>query len=167
MSPIRTYIDSSVLLDGYNNYKIGNRFAKAFSILDNPDREYASSFFVKMEVLPKANFVNIPFEKEFYEEYFSNVKFWVEDIKPWNNFPLPLRRLFSLPGLKNRVSEVNKILDLAYQFQCSTYTLAALDAIHVACAGVLNCDELVTSEKPSKPMHSIKNIPLKVYSIIP
>ncbi len=168
MSPIRTYIDSSVLLDGFNAYMTDNRFAQAFAILDDPDREYASSAFVKMEVLPKAYFINKPYEKDFYDAYFSKVKFWAEDVKPWSNFPSPIKKILDLfPFLNDNMNEINKVLDSAYQFQCRTYSLAAVDAIHIACAIFLNCQELVTSEKSTKPMHLIKNIPLKVYSIAP
>jgi hypothetical protein len=48
----RTFIDTGVLIAaarGQNDFA-----ARAMAILDDPNREFASSIFVKLEVLPKA-----------------------------------------------------------------------------------------------------------------
>ncbi|TRU81004.1 MAG: hypothetical protein EWV76_22055 [Microcystis novacekii Mn_MB_F_20050700_S1] len=39
-----------------------------------------------------------------------------------------------------------------------TYGLAAMDALHVAAALQIQADELITTEKPTKPMHRVREI---------
>jgi predicted nucleic acid-binding protein len=39
-----------------------------------------------------------------------------------------------------------------------TYGLAAMDALHVAAALEIQADELITTEKPTKPMHRVREI---------
>ncbi|WP_242058310.1 hypothetical protein [Microcoleus sp. FACHB-SPT15] len=41
--------------------------------------------------------------------------------------------------------------------------MSAIDALHVAAALSVNAEELITAEKPSKPMHRVTKI--KVISI--
>ena len=38
------------------------------------------------------------------------------------------------------------------------YGLAAIDALHVAAAFAVGAEELMTTEKPTKPMHRVENI---------
>ena len=51
---IRTFVDSGVLI--YAARAKGLLAQKALDVLKNPDRVFASSIFVKLEVLPKAIF---------------------------------------------------------------------------------------------------------------
>jgi predicted nucleic acid-binding protein len=39
-----------------------------------------------------------------------------------------------------------------------TYGLAAMDALHVAAALQIQADELITTEKQTKPMHRVREI---------
>jgi hypothetical protein len=39
-----------------------------------------------------------------------------------------------------------------------TYGLAEMDALHVAAALQIQADELITTEKPTKPMHRVREI---------
>jgi predicted nucleic acid-binding protein len=39
-----------------------------------------------------------------------------------------------------------------------TYGLAAMDALHVAAALEIQADELITTEKQTKPMHRVREI---------
>ncbi|TYT70862.1 type II toxin-antitoxin system VapC family toxin [Microcystis aeruginosa] len=39
-----------------------------------------------------------------------------------------------------------------------TYGLAAMDALHVAAALQIQADELITTKKPNKPMHRVREI---------
>jgi predicted nucleic acid-binding protein len=39
-----------------------------------------------------------------------------------------------------------------------TYGLAAMDALHVAAALQIQADEPITTEKPTKPMHRVREI---------
>jgi hypothetical protein len=50
-----------------------------------------------------------------------------------------------------------QIMQDAYQIAC-TYGLAAMDAIHVAAALQIKADELITTEKSTKPMHRVREI---------
>lgn len=51
MSPKRTFLDSGVLMAAARG--TDDTALLALQILDDPDRKFVSSFFVKLEVLPK------------------------------------------------------------------------------------------------------------------
>jgi predicted nucleic acid-binding protein len=132
----RTYIDSGVLIAaarGTTDVSIS-----AMQILDDPHREFASSIFVKLEVLPKAICYKNTAESDFYEEFFSAVSYWANSLE--------------------------SIVENAYHEACHL-GLAAIDAIHVAAAKSVGAEELVTSEKLGKPIH--RAIGIKVISIVP
>jgi predicted nucleic acid-binding protein len=130
----RTYVDAGVLIAVARGQ--ASIAVRAFEILDDPDREFAASVFLKLEVLPKAIYHNNSSEVEFYEEFFSAVTSWAADL--------------------------NTVADHAYREACDS-GLAALDALHVAAAVSVGAEELVTSEKPDKPLFRIQSI--KVVSI--
>lgn len=132
----RTYIDSGVLIAaarGTTPIAI-----RAMEILDDPDREFASSIFVKLEVLPKAICYKNTAESDFYEAFFNAVSYWADSLE--------------------------RIVEDAYHQACNS-GLAALDALHVAAAISVGAEELVTTEKPDKPIHRATGI--KVVSIVP
>jgi hypothetical protein len=52
----------------------------AMKILDDPDREFVASPFLKLEVLPKAVYEKRQAEVEFYETFFNAVTFWAESV---------------------------------------------------------------------------------------
>ena len=131
---IRTYIDAGVLIAAARGT---NPIAmKALNILDDPNREFASSIFLKLEILPKAIFHKKRHEVEFYEIFLNSVTYWANSIEI--------------------------ITQEAYQEGCAS-GLSALDALHVAAAISTGADELVTTEKPDKPICRVKAI--KVVSI--
>ena len=129
MTPRKTYIDSGVLISAFQGIQTVS--IKANQILNDENREFASSRFVQLEVLPKATFHQQKDELEFYETFFSAVLHWATDIE--------------------------QITQDAYQLAC-TYGIAAMDALHVAAALQIKADELITTEKPTKPMHRVKEI---------
>ena len=94
-------------------------------ILDDPDREFASSIFVRLEVLPKAVYHSNQAEVEFYEAFFSAVADWASPVEP--------------------------VVEDAYRL-ASQYGLAAMDALHLAAAIATGSAELVTTEKREKPL---------------
>ena len=124
MSPKKTYIDSGVLISAFQGTQAVS--IRANRILNDENREFASSRFVQLEVLPKATFNKQQDEAEFYETFFSAVIHWATDLE--------------------------QITQDAYQIAC-TYGLAAMDAVHVAAALQIKADELITTEKLTKPMH--------------
>ncbi len=129
MSRKKTYIDSGVLITAFRG--IDSVSIKANQILSAENREFVSSHFVQLEVLPKAIFNKQRDETEFYETFFSAVTHWATDLE--------------------------KIIHDSYQLAC-TYGLAAMDALHVAAALQIKADELITTEKPTKPMHRVTEI---------
>lgn len=129
MSRKKTYIDSGVLITAFQGIQAVS--IKAHGILNDENREFASSRFVQLEVLPKATFNKQQDEAEFYETFFSAVIHWANDLE--------------------------QITQDAYYIAC-TYGLAAMDALHVAAALQIKADELITTEKSTKPMHRVTEI---------
>lgn len=126
---IRSFIDSGVLVTAART--LGELSEKALSILEDPEREFASSEFIKLEVIPKAVYNKQNREAEFYETFFNNVTYWAPDL--------------------------NKIVQDAHQIGCQ-YGLAAMDALHLAAALSIGAEEFITTEKPTKPMFRVLGI---------
>jgi len=125
----KTYLDSGVLISAFQGIQSIN--IKANEILNDGNREFASSCYVQLEVLPKAIFNQKQDEIEFYETFFRAVNYWATDHQ--------------------------QIIEDAKQI-ARTYGLAAMDAIHVAAALQVNSDQIITTEKPTKPMHRVEEI---------
>jgi predicted nucleic acid-binding protein len=133
---IRTFIDAGVLIVATRGEdEIAER---ALEILKDPNREFASSVFLKLEVLPKATYNKRTDEVEFYEEFFGAVTYWANDIE--------------------------RIIQDAYQESCQS-GLGAMDALHVMAAVSVGATEFITNEKPEKSIHRTNSI--RVTSIYP
>lgn len=127
-----TFIDSGVLIAAVRgNAEVAFR---ALEILDDPERSFASSIFVQLELLPKASYYGYPEEMIFYEAFFKEVRHWAD--------PGPLL--------------AEGALDVAIH-----HGLSAVDALHAAAALSVNASELVTSEKRSKPIHRLTGITVR------
>jgi predicted nucleic acid-binding protein len=131
---VRTYIDSCVLISALRGEKTISDAALSF--LYDPLREYVTSDYVKIELLPKATFHQNEDEKNFYEEFFNSSA--------------------------AHVPSSDELLALAIDEGCKT-GMSGLDAIHVACAVVGGAEELITAEKTTKPIHRANGV--KVISI--
>lgn len=73
MNPKKTFIDAGVLIAaarGRNEVAV-----QAMKILDDPDREFVASQFLKLEVLPKAVYEKRKDEVNFYEAFFDTITF--------------------------------------------------------------------------------------------
>lgn len=103
----------------------------ALNILDDQSREFASSPFIKLEVLPKAVYNGKKNEVEFYEAFFDSVSIWEDD----------------LAGIVKAGNTIAR-----------TFGLAAMDSLHVAAAIMSGSLELVTTERASKPIHRVQGI---------
>lgn len=124
-----TFVDAGVLIAAARGTpEVSER---AMAVLDDPNRSFASSNFVRLEVLPKALFNKKSAEAEFYDEFFRAVSHW--------------------PGDTNAV--VASAYDIAVELG-----LAAMDALHVAAALSTGADELITTEKRGKPLHRAKDV---------
>jgi predicted nucleic acid-binding protein len=129
-----TFIDSGVLVTASRG--VEDLSDKAISILASADRKFASSAFIKLEVLPKAVYYRQTDEIEFYETFFSAVAYWANDTE--------------------------QVIQDGYNIACK-YGLAAMDALHIAGAISVGAEEFITTEKPTKPMYRVTDI--KVVSL--
>jgi hypothetical protein len=119
-----TFVDSGVLIAAF---RASDRTGKlALEILDDPQRDFASSIFVKLETIPKPAFLKREEEHQFYERFFRRVSKWATI----------------------DVDLTASALDMG-----STAGLSAMDALHLAAAHQMRCDEFVTTEKVTKPLH--------------
>ena len=69
-----TFVDSGVLVAAFRARGRGSN--PALAILDDSQRSFAASIFIRLEVIPKANFFRRQGELEFYEEFFRGVSKW-------------------------------------------------------------------------------------------
>lgn len=129
-----TFIDSGVLVTASRGVEdLANR---AITILASADREFASSVFIKLEVLPKAIYYRQTDEAEFYQTFFSAVTLWANNKE--------------------------QVIQDGHNIACK-YGLAAMDALHIAAAISVGAEEFITTEKPTKPMYRVTDI--KVISL--
>lgn len=124
-----TFIDSGVLVTASRGTE--ELSDKAITILASANRDFASSEFIKLEVLPKAIYHRQTYEAEFYQTFFNAVTYWANDIE--------------------------QIRQDGYKIACK-YGLAAMDALHIAAAISVGAAEFITTEKPRKPMYRVTNI---------
>lgn len=128
---IRTFLDAGVLISAARG--TGKAADTALQIIRDPNREFASSYFLKLEILPKAIFNQRTLEVEFYEAYFDAINHWATDLEA--------------------------VMKAGYR-ESSEFGLGAMDALHIAAAIATGSDEFVTSEKPNKSIHRTQSIPL-------
>jgi predicted nucleic acid-binding protein len=132
---IRTFVDAGILIAAARGqHDVSER---AMAILDDPEREFASSIFVQLEVLPKAIFNRHQAEADFYRAFFNAVKHWA---KP--------------------ETACSAALDVA-----SESGLSAIDALHIAAAEAVGATELATTERRTTPLHRTRRV--RVTSIAP
>ena len=133
---IRTYVDAGVLITAAPG--VAPIAIKALEILDDPNREFVSSAFLKLEVMPKAMYYRNEAEAAFYNTFFEAVIHWADSH--------------------------DAIVREAFDEACGS-GLAAMDGLHVASAASLGAEELVTTERSDKPIHRTRLI--RVVSIMP
>jgi predicted nucleic acid-binding protein len=109
----------------------------AMEILDDPDVEFASSIFVKLEVLPKPLYQNNNDEALFYETFFESVTVWAE-VCP-------------------------RLIQNAYE-EAIKSGLSALDSLHIVSAASVGADEFITTEKRTSSIHRSKLVPIATIS---
>lgn len=124
---ILTFIDSCVLIAAFRGTQEASQ--RAFAILDDPERLFASSDFVRLELLPKAVYNKQDAELKFYAEFFQNVVAW---------------------------AVTNQALTAAALNEGQIAGTSALDALHIAAAASVGAAELVTTETQVKPIHRTK-----------
>lgn len=73
-----TFVDSGVLIAAFRSG--GETGRRALTLLDDPGREFASSPFVRLEVLPKPVYFGRRDEAEFYRMFFAQVSVWAGSV---------------------------------------------------------------------------------------
>ena len=121
---IRTYVDAGVLITAARG--VAPIAIKAIEILDDPNREFVSGIFLKLEILPKAVYYKNEAEAEFYHTFFNTVTRWADSL--------------------------NAVAQEAFKEACRS-GLAAMDALHIASAVSVGAEELVTTVRAEKPIH--------------
>ena len=124
-----TYIDSGVLVAASRG--LDEISELAISTLASPERELASSPFIKLEVLSRANYCRQTEEIEFYKTFFEAVKHWAEDLE--------------------------KVIEESYNISCQ-YGLSAMNSMHVAAALSVEAEEFITTEKVSNPIYRVTEL---------
>lgn len=126
---IKTYVDSSVLIEAY---RTGGALAvAALAVLYDPNRTFVTSEFVRLEVLPKPTYYRRANEVAFYDRFFR--------------------------AATRSVAITRSLVGLAQQ-RAETFGLSAVDALHVAAAETAAADELVTAERPTSPLLRVTTI---------
>jgi predicted nucleic acid-binding protein len=131
-----TFVDAGVLIAAARGGS--EQASRAMAILDDPEREFVASPFLRLEVLPQAVFNKRTAEVAFYETFFAAVTRWA--------------------------TNADDVTEAAYR-EASTCGVEAMDAPHVAAAASLGASELVTTEKPSRSIHRARS--MKVTTIFP
>jgi predicted nucleic acid-binding protein len=119
-----TFVDSGVLIAAFRG--TGREGDLALELLDDGEREFASSIFVMLEILPKTRFFEREQERRFYQRFFRDVFKWATvDVE---------------------------LTESAFTI-ASDAGLSAMDALNLAAAHQTGCEEFVTTEKPTKAIH--------------
>lgn len=127
----RSYLDTGVLITAWRG--LGSAGLTALEMLDDPDLLLVVSDSVWLELLPKPLHEKRRDEVEFYQAVFDRA-----ERLPWSLEVLHLAQ------------------NLARQ-----HGIAAMDAIHAAFAVSHFVDELVTTERPEKPLFRIEQLKIR------
>jgi predicted nucleic acid-binding protein len=107
---------------------------KALQLIEDPERDFVAATFLKLELLPQPTIHRRVKELAFLEAFFGRITAWEEATEEL---------------LADAVKEAARV------------PLSAVDAIHVAAARRLRADELVTGEKPGRPLHQVKGLKVR------
>lgn len=134
MMKTKTFVDANVLIAAWR----GNAelLQKSMEILDDPDREFIVSDYLKLEVIPKPTFFKNNDEIQFMQTFIDNAS--------W------------------QVNATPSITTQAIALACR-YGLSAMDALHAETAIEAKADVFFTIEKSTRPLSRIQEI--KVVSL--
>ena len=122
---IRTFLDAGILIAAVRGQE--EEAGHALAILEDPERSFVASDFLRMKVLPKAIYYQRPAEVALYERFFAQA------------------RLVSVSAV---------LVTQAYTEAC-TFGLSALDALHVTAAKAGGAEEFITTERPTTPLFRV------------
>jgi predicted nucleic acid-binding protein len=126
VNKILTFVDASVLIYAASKPAAVTlaMLLRALQVLGDPDREFLTSEYLRLEVLPIAVCYHKSREVAFYQRFFESAVLWADS---------------------------GNLIAPAYTL-ASQFGLGALDALHVAAADTHKA-ELVSAEKPTKPVY--------------
>ena len=127
---IRTFLDSGILIAASRGDLAASE--KSMRVLEDPGRRFLTSVFVRLEVFPKVARHEFPLQRAFLNEFFADR---------------------SLEG----ASDLDAVINLAVS-EAERHGLSAMDALHVAAALLLKADQLITTEKPGKPIYRAEGV---------
>jgi predicted nucleic acid-binding protein len=128
---IRTFLDSGVLIAAFRSRNTVS--TPALTLLDDPERVFVTTDYVRLEVLPKPLYFRRETEAEFYEAFFAAAEF----------------------------VEVSQALVSAAFEEARQAGLAAMDALHVAAAKRASVDEFITVERPTRPVFRVAGLTVR------
>jgi len=133
---IHTFIDSGVLISAATGRDA--LFERAWDILDDPERVFLTSEFVRLEILPKARYFQYQDEVDFYEMFFTEVA---------------------------QIVPMSAALMTQAHLEAQSAGLGALDALHVAATRISGAEEFVTTERLTTALFRV--VGLKITTIRP
>ena len=136
--PTKTYLDSGVLIAASHGNEAAN--AKAMTYLDDPQRVFIASDFVRIETEPIARYHHQTAEADFYAEYLRSVLAYVP----------------TTPDLMARGIEY-----------VAQFGVLGIDALHLAAAEIGGAEEFITTEGPPRPFFRVSAAPFRIVSIKP
>jgi len=128
----KTFLDANVLIAAFQGQPEISK--KALMLLDDPEREFIITDYLKLELIPKPKFYSRHEEVKFMEAFFESA----------------CENLSTSPTLTLQAIEI-----------ASTYDVHPLDALHASAAIQARVDEFITLEKPNKPFFRIDNLTIK------
>lgn len=129
MPKLKTYVDANVLISAFQGKNDISR--RAMAVLDDPEREFVISDFLRLEAIPKPTFLKRLDEIAFMTGFFDNASASVE----------------TSPALMAQ----------ALQLAC-IYDLHPIDALHISAAYMADVTEFITSEKSTRPMFNVREL---------
>lgn len=131
---VKTYVDAGVLIAAARGTQPSA--SRALALLEDSSREFITSEYLRMEIMPKPAYFNFVEELALYEEFFRSASHVIP---------------FDVEHMKMSFLEACRL------------GLSAFDAIHLTVATVAACDELLTSERPTSPLFRANSV--KVVSL--
>ncbi len=125
----RTFLDAGVLIAAIRGSPVP--IERALGVINEPQRVFIASDFVRLEVLPKPLYFRQQHEVDFYEAYFAAV---------------------------TEMVEVSRALVLQAYAEAQQVGLAGMDALHIAAAKAGGAEEFITTERPTTALFRVTGI---------
>lgn len=125
---IETYIDSGVVIEAYR--VVGPVGSLADAVLNDPNRTFITSEFVRLEILPKPAYHRRQDEVAYCNRYFARARF----------------------------VGITDVLIQHAMLRAEMFGLNGMDALHIAAAEIGGAAEFVTTERATSPLLRVNTI---------